>query len=66
VALELLAIRGQVDAAGGYAETIWDAMLLALSGRIHGDEAVDETPETVLRKIWEDRFVLDPRAAAPG
>ena len=41
-------------------------MLLALSGRIHLDEAVEATPEDVLREIWEDHFVLDPARAEPG
>jgi MoxR-like ATPase len=27
---------------------------------------VDITPEAVLRQIWEDRFILEPAAAAPG
>ncbi len=39
---------------------------LALSGRIHLDEAAETTPEAVLREIWEDRFILEPHKAAPG
>ena len=35
-------------------------------GRIFLDETVDLTPEQVLRQIWEDHFILDPAAAAPG
>ncbi|HEX6364828.1 MAG TPA: MoxR family ATPase [Agromyces sp.] len=50
----------------GYAELVFDAMVVSLSGRIHIDEAVDTTPERVLREIWEDRFILEPAAAAPG
>jgi MoxR-like ATPase len=49
-----------------YADTVLDAMLVALSGRIHLDETVDTTPEAVLRQLWEDHFVLNPSAAAPG
>jgi MoxR-like ATPase len=45
---------------------VYDAMVVALSGRIHLDEAAETTPERVLREIWEDRFVLRPAAAAPG
>jgi MoxR-like ATPase len=45
---------------------MFDAMVVALSGRIYLDEAVDSTPERVLREIWEDRFILNPAAAAPG
>jgi MoxR-like ATPase len=41
-------------------------MVVALSGRIFLDETVDLTPEQVLRQIWEDHFILDPAAAAPG
>jgi len=78
VAGELLTMRG-ISTAGGegrvtpedtartaYAETVFDAMVVALSGRIHLDETVDATPEAVLREIWEDRFVLEPATAAPG
>lgn len=49
-----------------YAESMYDAMIVSLSGRIHLDEAVGTTPERVLREIWEDRFVLEPATAAPG
>jgi len=75
VAAQLLALRG-VQGAGGarvddaarqaYADTVFDAMVVALSGRIHLDETVDSTPEQVLREIWESHFVLNPAAAAPG
>jgi MoxR-like ATPase len=50
----------------GYAALVLDAMLVSLSGRIHLDEAIETTPERVLREIWEDRFILEPHAAAPG
>jgi MoxR-like ATPase len=49
-----------------YRETVYDAMIVALSGRIILDETVEATPEAVLREIWEDHFILDPAAAAPG
>ncbi|MCZ4076590.1 MoxR family ATPase [Rhodococcus sp. H36-A4] len=49
-----------------YQQVMLDAVLLALSGRIHVDETSDATPEMVLRSIWEDHFVLRPAAAAPG
>ena len=54
-----------------YRETVYDAMVVALSGRIFLDETVDLFPEQVLRQIWEDHFVLehsilDPATAAPG
>jgi MoxR-like ATPase len=49
-----------------YRETVYDAMVVALSGRIFLDETVDLSPEQVLRQIWEDHFILDPADAAPG
>lgn len=73
VAERLAQLRGVEDsdapAAGSesaYAELVYDAMIVALSGRIHLDEAAETTPERVLREIWEDRFILEPHAAAPG
>lgn len=67
VASELLTLRGIPDGADErYPETFFDAMVVALSGRIHLDEAAETTPERVLREIWEDRFVLDPARAEPG
>jgi MoxR-like ATPase len=65
VAGQLLDLRGPAP-AGGYAELVYDAMVVALSGRIFLDETVDATPEAVLRQIWEDQFILAPAAAAPG
>ena len=50
----------------GYAQLVLDAMIVSLSGRIHLDEAIETTPERVLREIWEDRFILEPATAAPG
>jgi MoxR-like ATPase len=49
-----------------YTALVLDAMLVALSGRIHLDETVEETPEDVLRQVWEDHFLLAPAAAQPG
>jgi MoxR-like ATPase len=49
-----------------YPQVVFDAMTVALSGRIQLDEAAETTPELVLRQIWEDRFLLGPRTAAPG
>lgn len=60
----LRGVRGPGDE--GYPRLVHDAMVVALSGRIHLDEATDATPEQVLREIWEERFVLRPSAAAPG
>jgi MoxR-like ATPase len=49
-----------------YPELVYDAMVVALSGRIFLDETVELAPEQVLRQIWEDHFILTPAAAAPG
>jgi MoxR-like ATPase len=54
------------EAAQSYPEVVYDAMVVALSGRIFLDETVDLTPEAVLRQIWEDQFILAPAAADPG
>lgn len=67
VAGRLAALRRLDDPrSDAYPELVHDAMIVALSGRIHLDEAAETTPEAVLREIWEDRFLLDPRKAAPG
>jgi MoxR-like ATPase len=67
VALQLAQLRGLDDpAAEQYPPLVMDAMIVALSGRIHVDEAAETTPERVLREIWEDRFILEPHTAAPG
>jgi len=49
-----------------YRDTVYDAMIVALSGRIFLDETVEATPEQVLRQIWEDHFILAPATATPG
>lgn len=49
-----------------YTGVVWDAVLVALSGRVHLDEIAEQTPEGVLREIWEDHFLLQPAAAEPG
>jgi MoxR-like ATPase len=67
VAHELFELRGQVSPNDDdYQATVFDAMLVALSGRIHVDEAAETTPERVLREIWEDHFILEPARAEPG
>jgi MoxR-like ATPase len=57
---------GSADPEQAYRDVIYDAMVVALSGRIFLDETVAATPEQVLRQIWEDHFILDPATAAPG
>ncbi|GAB3267325.1 AAA family ATPase [Kineosporia babensis] len=75
VANQLAAMRGvaeaadsttRLDAESAYPKLVLDAMTVALSGRIHLDEASDTTAERVVKEIWEDRFILSPAAAQPG
>jgi MoxR-like ATPase len=72
IAGQLLDLRGITPFQHGpnddesYPEVVFDAMVVALSGRIFLDETVEFTPEAVLRQIWEDHFILNPAAAAPG
>ncbi|ASR38547.1 ATPase [Prauserella marina] len=71
-AIDLTLVAGQLRQLAttprhtDYPETVFRAMVVALSGRIFLDETVEATPEGVLRSIWEDHFVLAPAAAAPG
>ena len=67
VAEKLCALR-RIDGPSDerYPATMLDAMIVALSGRIHLDEAAETTPEIVLQEIWQDRFILEPATAAPG
>jgi len=68
IAGQLLTTRGAGSAWGedDYRDTVYDAMVVALSGRVHVDETVEASPEAVLRQIWEDHFILTPAAAQPG
>ena len=66
-AIDLVLVAEQLASCGGrgprldaYPPMVYDAMVVALSGRIHLDEAIDATPEQVLREIWEDHFILQP------
>jgi MoxR-like ATPase len=61
---ELRGVSSQDDER--YPQVVFDAMTVALSGRIQLDEAAETTPELVLRQIWEDHFLLGPHAAEPG
>ena len=61
---DLRGVSGRDDER--YPRVVFDAMSVALSGRIQLDEAAETTPELVLRQIWEDHFLLGPQTAAPG
>jgi MoxR-like ATPase len=61
---ELRGVSGRDDER--YPQVVFDAMTVALSGRVQLDEAAETTPELVLRQIWEDHFLLGPHAAEPG
>jgi MoxR-like ATPase len=67
-AIDLTLVAGQLLSleASSYRDVVYDAMIVALSGRIFLDETVEATPEQVLRQIWEDHFILNPAAAQPG
>jgi len=68
-AIDLVAVATQLmalDDGEAYPDVMLDALLVALSGRIVLDETSEATPESILREIWEDHFVLRPRQAAPG
>src|ERR1700735_4286130 len=54
------------EAGENYADIVFDAMVVALSGRIFLDETVEATPEQLLRQISEDHFILEPATAEPG
>ena len=77
VAAQLAAMRGiplpdepsvapPRDLDEDYTAAVWDAVLVALSGRVHLDDIAERTAEGVLREIWEDHFLLRPAAAEPG
>jgi MoxR-like ATPase len=67
IAGQLLELRGIIVSDDeSYPDVVFDAMVVSLSGRIFLDETVELTPEAVLRQIWEDHFILNPAAAAPG
>lgn len=63
---ELAATRGGQLTEEQYQAFVFDAMVVALSGRITVDEAAETTPERVLTEIWENHFVLTPASAAPS
>jgi len=66
VAAGLARLRGVTASQhDGYGPVLLDAMIVALSGRIHLDDAAQATPEQILRAIWEEHLVLQA-AAAPG
>jgi MoxR-like ATPase len=71
VAGQLLTLHPEPSTASArdetdYRDVVYDAMVVALSGRIFLDETVEASPEQVLRQIWEDHFILEPAAAEPG
>jgi MoxR-like ATPase len=67
LARRLLDGRGVDDPdSEAYRSTVYEAMLIGLSGRLALDQALGLTPEAVLREIWENHFLLDPATAPPG
>jgi MoxR-like ATPase len=49
-----------------YDDMLFDAMIVALSGRIQVDEVSDATPEQVLHDIWQNLILSRSSSAAPG
>jgi MoxR-like ATPase len=49
-----------------YYDMLFDAMIVALSGRIQVDEVSDATPEQVLHDIWQNLILSRSSSAAPG
>ena len=67
IAAQLCDLRGLEEPDDfRYPDVMYDAIVVALSGRIHLDESIESTPEIVLRDIWNDYFVTLSAAAEPG
>ena len=67
LAAELCRLRAVDDSGDArYAAAFLQAMLLALSGRLLVDEASGVDAESIVRELWERRFVLDRAVAEPG
>jgi len=64
VAEQLLELENETKVTT--ADDLFDAMLVALSGRIEVEDTADRTAEDILREIFQDRYILRPRLAAPG
>lgn len=67
VAAQLAAVRSVTAADDpAYRVLVLDALLLALSARVHLEDAADVTVEQLLTELWQDHFLLAPAAASPG
>lgn len=63
----LCSVREIEDSADErYRETVREAMMVALAGRLLLDESTGASSQQVLQEIWESYFVLDPAVAEPG
>ena len=58
-------VTGRTADGDDYERALLDGMLVALSGRIHLDEASQATPEQILLEIWQEHLLLR-HAAEPG
>ncbi len=64
---QLARLRGIATPADSrYDDMLFDAMIVALSGRIQVDEVSDATPEQVLHDIWQNLILSRASSAAPG
>lgn len=67
IANQLTSIRGVTAAASpAFPDVMYDAIILALSGRVHVDDAADTTPERILRQIWNDHYRARLEDLDPG
>jgi MoxR-like ATPase len=66
IAAQLLVLRGVSHAETAYRELVLDALLVALSARVHVDDVSERSVEELLTELWEEHFVLRPAAAEPG
>jgi MoxR-like ATPase len=63
VAGRLVELRGAPTTSAARDDILLRAAFLALSGRIALDDAVDRTPEAIIRELWEDLILA--RSAPP-
>jgi MoxR-like ATPase len=66
VAQELLRQAPVNPRGAAYRRVVRAAMMVALSGRVHLDDASECTPELVLHGIWMRHFGVEPEEIEPG
>lgn len=61
----LVATGAERAADSTYRQVVLDALLVALTGRIHVEESSESTAESIVRQLWEERLLGQARAE-PG